>query len=85
MKNFEYIIKVNEGIHARPAGFLVNLAKKFQSQIIIKSNGKEESLKKLFALMKMGIKKDDTINVIFEGEDEEQAFKEVSENIKENF
>ena len=29
MKSFDYVIKDSEGIHARPAGALVNLAKAF--------------------------------------------------------
>ena len=32
MKNFEYTIKDELGIHARPAGMLVKEAKKYQSR-----------------------------------------------------
>lgn len=35
MKNFEYTIKDELGIHARPAGMLVKEAKKYQSKITI--------------------------------------------------
>ena len=39
MKNFEYTIKDELGIHARPAGMLVKEAKKYQS--------KKENLRRL--------------------------------------
>ena len=44
MKNFEYTIKDELGIHARPAGMLVKEAKKYQSKITIT---KEENLRRL--------------------------------------
>ena len=33
MKSFEYTVKDELGIHARPAGLLVKEAKKFQSEM----------------------------------------------------
>ncbi len=85
MKEFTYIIKADDGIHARPAGVLVNNAQKYKCDITMKSNGKEASVKKLFSLMKLGVKKDDVITVTFEGEDEEAAFAEITKNIGENY
>ena len=38
MKEFKYVIKDNEGIHARPAGELVKLAKSFESSVMIEEN-----------------------------------------------
>ena len=35
MKEFKYVITDNEGIHARPAGELVKLAKSFESSVMI--------------------------------------------------
>ena len=35
MKSFEYTVKDELGIHARPAGLLVKEAKKFQSECTI--------------------------------------------------
>lgn len=40
MKTFEYTIKDELGIHARPAGLLVKEAKKYESQIRIVKEGK---------------------------------------------
>ena len=35
MKEFKYVITDNEGIHARPAGELVKLAKSFEASVMI--------------------------------------------------
>ena len=40
MKKFEYTIKDADGIHARPAGALVNLAKAFDDEITISKGEK---------------------------------------------
>ncbi len=85
MIEFTYTIKADDGIHARPAGILVNNAMKYKCNITMKANNKEASVKKLFALMKLGIQKDDIITVDFEGEDEESAYIEITKNIKENY
>ena len=56
MKKFNFTIKDENGIHARPAGLLVKEANKFSSQIEISSNGKTADAKKIFALMSLGVK-----------------------------
>ena len=40
MKQFQYTIKDELGVHARPAGLLVKLAKQYTSTITIEKNGK---------------------------------------------
>ena len=50
MKNFEYTIKDELGIHARPAGMLVKEAKKYQSKITITKEGKSARLPNLWQL-----------------------------------
>ena len=40
MKTFSYEIKDAIGIHARPAGLLAKEAKKYESKIVIKKEGK---------------------------------------------
>ena len=74
MKEFQYKIKDNVGIHARPAGLLVKEAEKFLSDIQIKmSDDRSADAKRLFALMGLGAAKDDVITVSISGEDEEVA------------
>ena len=85
MKEFEYTIKAADGLHARPAGVLVSKVTKFKSDVTISSNGKDASLKKLFAIMKLGVKQNDKIKVTFNGEDEDEAYNEITKIIEENF
>jgi len=86
MKEFIYTIVVENGVHARPAGKLVKEASKFESDItIITSDNKTASAKKLFALMKLGIKEADQITVKAEGLDEDHALIAVESFMKKNF
>ncbi|MBR4959858.1 MAG: HPr family phosphocarrier protein [Clostridia bacterium] len=75
MKIHEYRITDENGIHARPAGRIVQAAKGFVSHItiIMPQSGKSADAKKLFAVMGLGAKKNDLIRVEAEGEDESAA------------
>ena len=73
MKEFQYTVKDACGIHARPAGLLVKVAKGFASTATLEKGGKTCDLRKLMALMGMGIKCGDTVTVTVEGEDEDTA------------
>lgn len=84
MKAFEYVVKDELGIHARPAGALVKEAKKYQSKIMIQKGEKEVDASKLMALMGLGVKCGDKITVKAEGADEEAAVQEMEAFIKSN-
>lgn len=85
MKEFEFTVKAADGLHARPAGILVKEAAKFSSDITMSFNGKDASVKKLFALMKLGVKQGDTVKVTASGADEAEAIKAVETFMGENF
>lgn len=73
MKSFNYTIKDELGVHARPAGLLVKEIKNFQSRVTLEKDGKQLDASRLMAVMSMGIKKDQTVTVTVEGEDEDAA------------
>lgn len=77
MQKFQYVIKDEVGIHARPAGLLVKEAKKYESKITISSNGKSAEATKLMAVMGLGVKCGQTVEITVEGADEETAAGEV--------
>ena len=86
MKTFEYTIKDELGIHARPAGLLVKEAKKFESECTITKDGKTKKLTQLMMLMSLGVKQGDTVTVSVDGADEDAAvasLKEFFENSPE--
>jgi phosphocarrier protein HPr len=87
MKQFQYTIKDELGVHARPAGLLVKLAKQYTSAITIDKNGKTCDMRKLMAVMGMGIRQGETITVTaegWEGEDEAAAIEAVEKFLTEN-
>ena len=73
MKSITYQISDKNGIHARPAGVIVQCAKRFDSETTLEKEGKSANAKKLFALMQLGVKFQDVVTVTAEGEDEEEA------------
>ena len=84
MKEFKYVVTDNEGIHARPAGELVKLAKEFTSSVTISKDGKSGDCKKIFAIMGLGIKGGMEVVLKFDGEDEDAAYEKISAFMKEN-
>ena len=77
MKTFSYEIKDAIGIHARPAGLLAKEAKKYESKIVIKKEGKSAEATKLMAIMGMGVKCGNVVDVESEGADEEKAYEDI--------
>lgn len=73
MKSITYQINDKNGIHARPAGLIVQCAKRFTSDVTIEKDGKSANCKKLFALMQLGVRFHDAVTISAEGEDEEEA------------
>jgi phosphocarrier protein len=83
MKEFFYTIQDKDGIHARPAGLLVKKAKEFaDSQITIYKGSEAADIKKLFAMMKLGIKQNDEVKITVEGGNEEVVATELHEFLK---
>ena len=74
MKTFTYIITDEIGIHARPAGLLVKVAKKYTSKIVLSAICKSAEATKLMAIMGLGVKNGQEVEIAIEGGDEEFAF-----------
>lgn len=73
MKSFNYVIKDEVGIHARPASELVKEAKKYTSVITISKGDKSAVATKLIAVMSLGVKCGEEITLTVDGEDEDTA------------
>ena len=84
MKSFSYVLQDAEGIHARPAGELVKLAKTFSSKVVIAKGAKSGDCRKIFAVMGLGARQGDEVNFSVEGEDEEAAAAAIEEFMKAN-
>ena len=84
MQTFEYTIKDEAGIHARPAGMLAKAAKQYQSVVSIVKNGKAADVRRMMSVMGLGIKCGETITVQVEGADEATAVTEIQAFFNEN-
>lgn len=84
MIKFDYTIKDELGIHARPAGSLARLAKELESEIVIFKGDRFAHATKLIALMGLNVKQGDTITVTAEGGDEQKAVKAIKEFLEAN-
>ena len=84
MKEFQYTVKDACGIHARPAGLLVKVAKGFAGTATLEKAGKTCDLRKLMALMGMGVKQGDTVTITAEGDDEAAGAEAIEKFLSEN-
>jgi phosphocarrier protein HPr len=85
MQTFEFVIKEELGIHARPAGLLVKLASNYQSSIEMKMpDGRAANLKKLFAVMGLGVKCGNRIRMNIDGADEITAARDLKKFFEKN-
>ena len=84
MKKFDYTIKDEIGIHARPAGMLAKTAKGVESTVTIEKGGKSAVATKLMAVMGLGVKCGDTVTVTVEGTDEDTVVKTIQEFFENN-
>ena len=85
MKKFIYTVQDANGVHARPAGLLVKVAKALDSTITLENAaGKSAVATKLMAVMGLGIKQGDTVTVTVEGGDEETTAAAMEKFFSEN-
>lgn len=87
MKEFNFLVQDEMGIHARPAGMLVKEAGKYKSDIKIAKVGGAApvNMKSIMAVMGLGVKKDQEVVVTVDGEDEADAAAVIEQFMKENF
>jgi phosphocarrier protein HPr len=80
-----FVIKNEEGMHARPAGAFVKVANEFKSAVEVKANGLTKNGKSIMGLMSMGLTKDAEITLIIKGEDEAAAMTRLGQLIENKF
>ena len=84
MKSFNYVITDEVGIHARPAGMLVNAVRALDSEVTVTKGAKTVGGAKLIALMGLGVKCGDTITVTVSGGDERASENALKEFLEKN-
>ena len=84
MIEFTHIVKDPNGLHARPAGLLVQKASLYSSEITIHNGERSTSAKRLISLLSLAVKQGSEIRVTVSGDDEVKAAKELAHYMKEN-
>ena len=70
------------GLHARPAAVLVNLAKKYQSQVFLHRGDDKVNAKSVVAIMGMQVNNGDTVTLEAIGADAKTAITELTEAVR---
>ena len=84
MKEFSYTVQDHMGIHARPAGQIVKLAKGLSSRIVISKGEKSADARRLIALMGLNVLQGETVSVSVEGEREDEDFQTMQRFFEEH-
>ena len=66
-------VALEHGIHARPAALLANAVKGFTAEVMLRAHGKEASARSTIALMKLGVRKGDEVEIRASGADASAA------------
>lgn len=82
MQKITYIIRDKNGLHARPAGLIVQVAKQYSSSVGMRAGEKSADCKKLFQIMQLGVKAGDEVEISAEGSDEDAAISELGETMR---
>lgn len=83
-KGIFYKVRDKDGIHARPAAMLVDLAAGFDSKIVMAANDKEAEITSVIGLMALNVKCGTVLNIKAEGNDSEQALMAFKEFLDAN-
>ena len=75
----------NAGLHTRPAATIVKLASKYKCDFFLNKDGLHINGKSIIGVMTLAAEKGSEIVLTFDGEDEEQASKEIVDYFKRGF
>lgn len=84
MVKFAFTVKDEMGLHARPAGLLVKEAAKCSSKVILKKGEKTGDAKRIFNVMGLSVKGGEEVEIIVEGEKEQEEAAALKAFVSEN-
>jgi phosphocarrier protein HPr len=85
MKEQKITIKNRAGIHARPAALLVQTANRFTSEISLEKNSERINAKSIMGIITLGATYKTEINIIADGEDENEAVTAIAQLFENKF
>ncbi|MDT8441254.1 MAG: HPr family phosphocarrier protein [Desulfuromonadales bacterium] len=84
-KSAEFTIVNRLGLHARAAAQLVQLANRFQADVVVEKEGVEVNAKSIMGLLMLAAPKGSRLLVKVTGEDAEEALGKIGELIDDGF
>ena len=85
MVSQKVVIKNPTGLHLRPAGILCKEAMQFKSHITFRYRNNVANAKSVLSVLGACIKSGDEIEIVCEGEDEEEALKALVALVENGF
>jgi phosphocarrier protein HPr len=85
MTQCKVTISNRAGIHARPAAMLVQTANKFNSEIYFEKDSERINGKSIMGIITLGATYQSELNIIAEGDDEQQAVTALAELFERKF
>ena len=67
------VIKAKTGLHARPATMFINLATKFEAEIMVKKDTNEIDAKSIIGILSLAARQGTELEIIANGIDEQEA------------
>ena len=84
MEQFDFIVQIPVGIHARPAMLMSKEAARFQSRIQIQNGPVKANAKNMASLLTLRAYQGDNVHFLIEGEDEQEAAEALREFCNNN-
>ena len=85
MVSKKVIVDDEIGFHARTASIFAKIARPFTSEITINFQDKKANGKSMLAIMTLGVKSDNEVEICAEGEDETTAIEALSDLVVNKF
>lgn len=79
----ELTINNNEGLKSRVAALFVQVASRYDSQILIECENKKVNAKSIMGVLSLGIKKGESIYVLANGQDERAALQALEDLVSQ--
>jgi phosphocarrier protein len=81
----EVTVRNQAGLHTRPASMLVRTASKFDSEVFLRRDNYEINGKSVIGVMTLAAEQGATLELIVDGEDEEEAADAIAELFEDGF
>ena len=81
----EVTVRNRAGLHTRPASMLVRTASQFESEIFLRRDNYEINGKSVIGVMTLAAEQGATLDLIVDGEDENEAVEAIAELFEDGF